>query len=113
MARKPSPTDLKDAEDRELDALSSVPTAPGRPRAQPLRELLDASFCAVRSGRAWRLLPHEFPPWQTVYHSFRGGYGREPPSFGIREFVNIKTVVLHEAAGTAVRVEKTTAVPVD
>ena len=25
----------------------------------------------LRSGSAWRLLPHEFPPWQTVYHSFR------------------------------------------
>lgn len=25
----------------------------------------------VRGGIAWRLLPHEFPPWQTVYHYFR------------------------------------------
>lgn len=25
----------------------------------------------LRSGGAWRLLPHEFPPWQTVYHAFR------------------------------------------
>ncbi len=25
----------------------------------------------LRSGGAWRLLPHEFPPWQTVYHYFR------------------------------------------
>ena len=22
-------------------------------------------------SRAWRLLPHEFPPWRTVYHYFR------------------------------------------
>ena len=25
----------------------------------------------LRSGEAWRLLPHDLPPWQTVYHSFR------------------------------------------
>ena len=25
----------------------------------------------LRGGIAWRLLPHEFPPWQTVYHYFR------------------------------------------
>jgi transposase len=25
----------------------------------------------VRSGCAWRLLPHDFPPWQTVYHYWR------------------------------------------
>jgi transposase len=33
---------------------------------------LDAIFYAVvRGGCAWRLLPHEFPPWQTIYHYFR------------------------------------------
>jgi transposase len=31
---------------------------------------LDAIFYAVRSGCAWRLLPHEFPPWQTIYHYY-------------------------------------------
>jgi transposase len=25
----------------------------------------------VRAGCAWRLLPHDLPPWQTVYHYFR------------------------------------------
>jgi putative transposase len=36
-----------------------------------LREILDAIFYIVRSGCAWRLLPHEFPPWKTVHHYFR------------------------------------------
>jgi transposase len=36
-----------------------------------LREILNAIFYVVRSGCAWRLVPHEFPPWQTVYHYFR------------------------------------------
>ncbi len=25
----------------------------------------------LRAGCAWRLLPHDFPPWQTVYHYWR------------------------------------------
>jgi putative transposase len=35
------------------------------------REILDAIFYIVRSGCAWRLLPHDFPPWKTVHHYFR------------------------------------------
>jgi putative transposase len=36
-----------------------------------LREILNAIFYIVRSGCAWRLLPHDLPPWKTVYHYFR------------------------------------------
>jgi putative transposase len=36
-----------------------------------LREILNAIFYIVKSGCAWRLLPHDFPPWKTVYHYFR------------------------------------------
>ena len=36
-----------------------------------MREILDALFYVVRGGCAWRLLPHDFPPWKTVYHYFR------------------------------------------
>jgi putative transposase len=36
-----------------------------------LREILNAIFYIVRSGCAWRLLPHEFPPWKTIHHYFR------------------------------------------
>jgi putative transposase len=35
------------------------------------REILNAIFYIVRSGCAWRLLPHDFPPWKTIYHYFR------------------------------------------
>jgi hypothetical protein len=31
---------------------------------------------AVRAGCAWRLLPHDLPPWQTVYHYFRSWRGQ-------------------------------------
>ena len=36
-----------------------------------MREILDAIFYVVRSGCAWRLLPHDFPPWKTVHHYLR------------------------------------------
>jgi putative transposase len=25
----------------------------------------------LRTGCAWRQMPHDLPPWQTVYHYFR------------------------------------------
>jgi putative transposase len=36
-----------------------------------LREILDAIFYILRSGCAWRLLPHDLPPWKTIHHYFR------------------------------------------
>jgi len=43
----------------------------GRPRVHAPRELLDAIWYIVRSGEAWRMLPHDFPAWHTVYAYFR------------------------------------------
>jgi putative transposase len=54
-----------------LEPYLPPPNSRGRPRLHPLREILDAIFYIIRSGCAWRLLPHEFPPWQTIYHYFR------------------------------------------
>ena len=36
-----------------------------------LREVVDAILYVLKSGCAWRLPPHDFPPWKTVYHYFR------------------------------------------
>jgi len=69
--RRAYATDLSDDEWRILKPLVSEAKPGGRPRAHATREILDAIFYAVRGGCAWRLLPHEFPPWQTVYHYFR------------------------------------------
>jgi transposase len=41
-----------------------------RPRSWPLREIVNAFFYVLRGGIAWRLLPKDFPPWQTVYRWF-------------------------------------------
>jgi putative transposase len=71
LARRSYSTDLSDEEWQILEPL--VPTAKpgGRPRVHQARELLDAIFYVVRGGCAWRLLPHDFPPWQTAYHYLR------------------------------------------
>lgn len=47
------------------------PKGHGRPRIHSLREILNAIFYLLRSGCQWRMLPHDFPRWPTVYHYFR------------------------------------------
>jgi putative transposase len=69
--RKPYPTDLSDAEWNYIEPHLPPPKGRGRPRIHSFREILDALFYILRSGCQWRLLPHEFPRWPTVYHYFR------------------------------------------
>ena len=69
--RRPYLTDLSDAEWTCLKDHLPTPKATVRPRVHTLREILDAIYYVVKSGCAWRLLPHDFPPWKTVYHYFR------------------------------------------
>jgi putative transposase len=69
--RKPYPTDLSDAEWKYIEPHVPTPKGHGRPRIHSLREILDAIFYVLRSGCQWRLLPHDFPRWPTVYHYFR------------------------------------------
>lgn len=64
------PTDLNDAEWARIDALLPRNTM-GRPLKHPPQELFNALVYVLRTGCAWRLLPHDFPPWQTVYTYFR------------------------------------------
>jgi transposase len=71
MPRRRYPTDLTDAQWAILEPHVPPPKPGGRPPKHPRRELVDAMLYILRSGGAWRLLPHEFPPWQTGYHYFR------------------------------------------
>lgn len=43
----------------------------GRNRIHSYRAILNTIFYVLRSGCTWRMLPHDFPPWKTVYHYFR------------------------------------------
>ena len=81
--RKAYPTDLSDEEWARMEPYLPAPGAPGRPQVHPLREILDAVFLyVVRGGCASRLLPHDFPPWKTVYHYFRLDCASTAPGTG-------------------------------
>lgn len=71
MNRKPYPTDLTDAEWQLLEPLVPLAKRGGRSRSVDIREVINAIFYILRSGCAWRMLPHDFPAWQTVYGYFR------------------------------------------
>jgi transposase len=43
----------------------------GCPVKHPPRELINAIFYVLQSGCSWRALPHDLPPWQTVYTYLR------------------------------------------
>lgn len=42
----------------------------GREPDHPLRDILDAILYVDRTGIPWRYMPHDFPPYQTVYTYF-------------------------------------------
>ncbi len=71
MQRKAYDTDLTDAEWNHLRSRLPKAKRGGRPRTADLREVLNAIFYLTKSGCHWRLLPHDFPAWQTVYTYFR------------------------------------------
>lgn len=43
----------------------------GRPLTHSRREVVNAILYHVRAGGSWRMLPKDFPPWETVYGYFR------------------------------------------
>jgi putative transposase len=65
------PCDVTDAEWAHLLPLLPGPARRGRPYRWALRLLVNAIFYVLRTGCAWRYLPREYPPWQTVYTTFR------------------------------------------
>jgi putative transposase len=71
MTRQPYATDLTDAEWRQLAPHVPPAKVGGRRRHHSVRDILNGIFYILRSGCAWRLLPHDLPPWKTVYHYFR------------------------------------------
>ena len=69
--RRTYSTDLSDKEWACLKANLPASKVPGRLRSHSLRDIFDAIFYVLKSGCPWRLLPHDFPPWSTVYYHFR------------------------------------------
>lgn len=71
MDRKAYPSDLTDTEWLIVEPLIPPAKPGGRSREVNIREMLNAIFYLLRSGCAWRMLPHDFTPWQIVYGCFR------------------------------------------
>ncbi|EFH79739.1 IS5 family transposase [Ktedonobacter racemifer] len=65
------PSNLSDAEWECLQQHLPSDPSRGRPRTHALRVIFDAIFYVLRTGCAWRYLPCNFPPWQTVFYHFR------------------------------------------
>lgn len=68
--RKAYPTDLSDEQWAHLRILLPRKRGKGRSPTHPRREMLNAILYVVRTGCQWRAMPHDFPPWQTVYSFF-------------------------------------------
>lgn len=73
IARKTKryPTDLTDEEWTLIQPFLPKVARRGRRPRTDLREVLNALRYLARSGGGWQMLPHDFPPWQTVYWWFR------------------------------------------
>jgi len=69
--RKSYPSDVSDGEWAQLEALIPAVKAGGRPAKYTRREVVNGILYVLRAGESWRMLPHDFPPWQSVYGYFR------------------------------------------
>jgi transposase len=63
-------TDLSDAQWAVLKRVVPAVKPGGRPAKYARREIVNALVYLLRSGCAWRLLPHDLPPWRIVYWYF-------------------------------------------
>ena len=64
------PSDTSDEQWEVIEPLLPPVNTGGRPEKHPRRAVVDAILYVVRTGCAWRQLPADFPPWQTVYWYF-------------------------------------------
>jgi putative transposase len=71
MMRRSYPSDRTDNEWRILEPLIPPAKPGGHPRTTEMREVINAILYLARTGSQWRALPHEFPPWSTVWSYFR------------------------------------------
>jgi transposase len=66
-SRKPYPSDVSDEEWAFVVPYLALVREDAPQRTHDLREVFNALRWIVRSGAPWRMLPHDFPPWEAVY----------------------------------------------
>ncbi|HEX8499437.1 MAG TPA: IS5 family transposase [Pyrinomonadaceae bacterium] len=64
------PTDLTDSQWHLIKDWLPPPARTGRPRLD-LREVINAVCYVLKGGIQWRMMPTDFPKWQSVYSHFR------------------------------------------
>ena len=69
--RQPYPSDLTDREWSQVCRFIPAPKQGGRPAKYTRREIVNGSLYVTRTGCQWRAMPHDLPPWDTVYWYFR------------------------------------------
>ena len=65
------PSNLTNEQWELLSELIPAAKPGGRKRSVEMQAVINAIFYILCAGCAWRLLPHDFPKWQSVYHYFR------------------------------------------
>jgi putative transposase len=65
------PSDLSDEQWLAISRLIPPAKPGGRPRSVNIRDVLNALFYVARTGCAWRMLPKDYPPKDTVYYYFK------------------------------------------
>jgi putative transposase len=71
MNEKTYPSDLTDEEWEWIKEVIPAAKSGGRPRTLCMRAVLNAIFYVTKGGIQWRMLPTNFPKWQSVYHYLR------------------------------------------
>jgi putative transposase len=82
--RKAYTSDISDEQWQHLRLLLPKTQGKGQRRSSiQQRELVNGMYYVKHTGCQWRELPHDFPPWQTVY-----GYFRELVKAGVWQHIN-------------------------
>jgi len=71
MERTPYPSDVTDEQWSLIEPYIPPEKPGGRPRTVEMREVINGILYLNRTGCAWRLLPHDLPPWGTVHYYYR------------------------------------------
>src|SRR4028119_972084 len=71
MSRKVYKTDMTDAQWQILEPLIPPAKPGGHPRTANMPEVVNGIFYVLRTGCSWEMLPHDLPPYSTVYFYFR------------------------------------------